>query len=268
MSAAVMKPAVVIKPVVIKLSGAAVEDAKVIADLMQAMAELHLQQPVVLVHGGGKQVDQHLQQWQLPIVKKDGLRVSPPEQMPIITAVLAGQVNKTLVAAAKQAGLNAVGLSLADGDTAVCSPHPDAALGAVGTVKPGNAVVLKSLLNAGALVIVSSIAVDASGQLRNINADDAAVAIAAAVNADHLLLLSDVAGVRLADGSYATTLSATEIQQLIQDGTISGGMIAKVRAALDAAATLLKPVTIASFFDPTKLRRLRSDARFGTTVRL
>ena len=257
-----------INPVVIKLSGAAVEDAKVIADLMQAIAELHAQQPVVLVHGGGKQIDQHLKQWQMPVIKKDGLRVSPPEQMPIIAAVLAGQVNKTLVAAAKKAGLNAVGLSLADGDTASCTPHSDAELGAVGTVKAGAGIVLKSLLNAGALVIVSSIAVDASGQLRNVNADDAAVAIAAAVNAEQLLLLSDVAGVRLADGNYAPSLSAVEIDQLIQDGTISGGMIAKVRAALDAAATLLKPVTIASFFDPTKLRRLRSDASFGTTVRL
>ncbi len=254
-------------PVVVKLSGAAVEDAKVIAALMQAVAELHGQQPVVLVHGGGKQVDQHLQQWQLPIVKKEGLRVSPPEHMPIISAVLAGQVNKALVAAAKQAGLNAVGLSLADGDIAICQPHPDVALGAVGTVKPGNATVLKDLLTTGALIIVSSIAVDASGQLRNINADDAAVCVASALNAEHLLLLSDVAGVRLANGSYAPSLNGAEIQQLIQDGTISGGMIAKVRAALDAAAALLKPVTIASFLQPGELRRLRSDAAFGTTVR-
>lgn len=257
---------IVSKPVVIKLSGAAVEDAQVIAALMQAVAELHAQQPVVLVHGGGKQVDQHLNQWQLPIVKKDGLRVSPLEQMPIISAVLAGQVNKLLVAAAKQAGMNTVGLSLADGDTAVCSPHPDAALGAVGTVKPGPATVLKTLLGTGALIIVSSIAVDAGGQLRNINADDAAVCVASAVGAEHLLLLSDVAGVRLANGSYAPSLNAAQIQQLIADGTISGGMIAKVRAALDAAAALLKPVTIASFLQPGELRRLRSNASFGTTV--
>ncbi|NQD37431.1 acetylglutamate kinase [Permianibacter sp. IMCC34836] len=258
---------VVNKPVVIKLSGAAVEDAGVIAALMQAVAELHSQQPVVLVHGGGKQVDQHLQQWQLPIVKKDGLRVSPAEQMPIISAVLAGQVNKLLVAAAKQGGLNAVGLSLADGDTAVCLPHADVELGAVGVVKPGQATVLKSLLKAGALVIVSSIAVDGEGQLRNINADDAAVCVASALDAEQLLLLSDVAGVRLANGSYAPSLNGAEIQQLIQDGTISGGMIAKVRAALDAAAALLRPVTIASFLQPGELRRLRSQASFGTTVR-
>lgn len=254
------------KTIVVKLSGGAIEDESVIADLMPALNTLAQTYALVLVHGGGKQVDAHFAHWNYPVNKKNGLRVSPVEHMPLITAVLAGQVNKQLLAASKRAGLNAVGLSLADGDSALCTPHPDTELGAVGEVKPGAGKLMASLINNGFIPIVASIAIDASGQLRNVNADDAAVCLARVVNAENVLLLSDVAGVRGADGKNYSTLNQQQIAQDIQAGVIQGGMIAKVNAALEAAAQLGKSITIASYLQPEALRRYANGQAIGTQI--
>ena len=254
------------RTVVVKLSGGAIEDESVIADLMPALHTLAQKYALVLVHGGGKQVDAHFAHWHYPVNKKNGLRVSPVEHMPLITAVLAGQVNKQLLAASKRAGLNSVGLSLADGDSALCTPHPDTELGAVGEVKPGAGKLIQSLICNGFIPIVASIAIDAAGQLRNVNADDAAVCLARVVNAENVLLLSDVAGVRGADGNNYSTLSKQQIAQDIKDGIIQGGMIAKVNAALEAAAQLGKSITIASYLQPEALRRYADGQAIGTQI--
>lgn len=254
------------KPVIVKLSGGAIEDASVISDLMPALAELAAKQPIIMVHGGGKQVDAHFAHWQFPVEKKNGLRVSPVQHMPLITAVLAGQVNKQLLAAAKLAGLNAVGVSLADGDTAICTPHPDSALGAVGVVKPGTGKLIHAMLEQGFTPIVASIAIDEQAQLRNVNADDAAVCLATLTKASDLLLLSDVAGVRDANGKTHGSMSPALIQKEIDAGVIQGGMIAKVLAAMQAAEQLGKHVTIASYLQPDALRRYANGQDIGTHI--
>ncbi|QGX38493.1 acetylglutamate kinase [Permianibacter aggregans] len=253
-------------PVVVKLSGGAIEDPIVIANLMPALQELAAKQPLILVHGGGKQVDAHFAHWQYPVEKKNGLRVSPAEHMPLITAVLAGQVNKQLLSAAKVVGMNAVGVSLADGDSAVCSPHPDASLGAVGIVDPGKGKMMQALLGAGFVPIVASIALDQQSQLRNVNADDAAVCLAALTKAQDLLLLSDVSGVRDAEGKTHASMTKAQIQQEIANGVIQGGMIAKVMAAMQAAAQLGKHVTIASYLQPDAIRRYAHGQDIGTHI--
>ena len=153
--------------------------------------------PVVLVHGGGCVVDDMLAQAGFTSEKKNGLRVTPNEQMPIISGALAGNVNKQIVATASQVGLNAVGLSLADGNMVSCTLNPNG-LGAVGIPKAQHSKLLDSLLKADFLPVVSSIGMLAAneqqaGELVNVNADDAAVVICQLLNAQ-LLLLTDVNG--------------------------------------------------------------------------
>ncbi len=256
-----MKPTVVIK-----LGGAAVEEQAITDAVIEAIAFLVHNYRVVLVHGGGKQVDAHLAQWQLPVEKRNGLRVTPLNQMPVISGVLAGMVNKQLVATARRFGLTAVGLSLADGAMVNAHPHPDTALGAVGVVEPGDGALLRSLLGGGYLPIISSIACDDHGHLLNVNADDAAVAVARSLGALQLVLLSDVSGVKNAAGQVEPLLSVEQIYQLIESGVVHGGMTAKVLAALQAAQQLGAPVVIASFHKPQDLLRLLAGEAVGTTV--
>lgn len=125
--------------------------------------------------------------------EKNGLRVTPADQIDIITGALAGTANKTLLAWAIKHQINAVGLSLADGGSAVVTPL-DPALGHVGNAQPGSPALLNTLLSAGYLPVVSSIGITAEGQLMNVNADQAATALAATLGAD-LILLSDVSGI-------------------------------------------------------------------------
>jgi acetylglutamate kinase len=205
-----------------------------------------------------------MKQLSLPVVKKNGLRVTPADQIDIITGALAGTANKTLLAWAIKHRINAVGLSLADGGS-VSVTQLDPALGHVGNAQPGSPVLLNTLLGAGYLPVISSIGITAEGELMNVNADQAATALAATLGAD-LILLSDVSGILDGKGQRIAEMTAQKAEQLIAQGIITDGMVVKVNAALDAARTLGRPVDIASWRHADQLPALFNGVSIGTRI--
>ena len=251
-------------PLVIKLGGAALSCSETLSKLFGAIAlyQAQAQRRIVIVHGGGYLVDDLMTKLQLPTVKKEGLRVTPYEQIPFITGALAGTANKMLQGQAIKNGLNAVGLCLADGG--LCQVEElDPDLGAVGKALPGNSQLLQVILNAGGLPIISSIGLTAGGQMMNINADQAAVAVASALDAE-LVLLSDVSGVLDGKGHLLASLNAQQATSLIAGKVITDGMIVKVKAALEAANNLGRPIQVATWRYPEKLHKLFAGESIGT----
>ncbi len=251
------------KPLVIKIGGAILEKESALSALLAVIKQLE-NQAVVLVHGGGCVVDEMLAQAGFTTEKKHGLRVTPKEQIAIISGALAGNVNKSIVATAASMKMLAVGLSLTDGDTISCELNQQD-LGCVGLPSPHNSKLLDTLLGAKFLPIVSSIGALADGQLVNVNADDAAVAICQLLNAE-LLLLTDVAGVRNGEGQYLESLNSTQAKEMIDSGVIAGGMTAKVNAAFLAANQLRRSIAVASWQSPEQIITLIKGGNVGTRI--
>ncbi|MGG4610098.1 acetylglutamate kinase [Providencia sp. Me31A] len=254
------------QPLVIKLGGVLLDSVEALEKLFTAIEtyrQVH-QRELVIVHGGGCLVDELMHKLQLPVVKKQGLRVTPADQIDIITGALAGTANKTLLAWAIKHQLPAVGLSLGDGKS-VTVTQLNEELGHVGNAKPGDAKLLKLLLSAGYLPIISSIGMTSEGELMNVNADQAATAIAQVLNAD-LVLLSDVSGILDGKGQKIDEMTTQKAQKLIEQGIITDGMIVKVNAALDAATTLQRSVDIASWRHAEQLQELFNGTAIGTRI--
>lgn len=251
-------------PLVIKLGGAALSCQDTLQQLFGAIAEYQQQagRAIVIVHGGGYLVDELMSKLNLETVKKNGLRVTPYDQIPVIAGALAGTANKLLQGQAVAAKLNTVGLSLADGGLCQVS-ELDPELGAVGQATPGDSSVLQAILAAGALPIISSIGLTVDGQLMNVNADQAAVAVAGALDAD-LVLLSDVSGVLDGKGHLLHSLDEKQAHALIQGQVITDGMIVKVEAALQAAQELGRSIEVASWRYPDQLKELFAGKNIGT----
>ena len=254
------------KPLVIKLGGVLLDTPSAMENLFTALANYHKNsaRPFLIVHGGGCLVDDLMQRLNLPVQKKNGLRVTPSDQIDVIVGALAGTANKTLVAQAAKFNLNPVGLCLADGNLTEAS-QLDQVLGHVATVIAKIPALLDVLLVNAFLPIISSIAVDSQGRLMNVNADQAATAIAALINAD-LVMLSDVDGVLDLNKQLIQQLDAKQIEQLINDKVITDGMIVKVNAALDAAKILNRGVDIANWKYPEKLTALFAGEIIGTRI--
>lgn len=254
------------RPLVIKLGGVLLDTPAAMENLFTALADYqkNFARPLLIVHGGGCVVDDLMQRLDLPVKKKNGLRVTPSDQIDIIVGALAGIANKTLVAQAAKFKLNPVGLCLADGNLTKAAQF-DPELGHVATVVPRNPSLLNNLLAEAFLPIISSIAVDENGLLMNVNADQAATAIAALIDAD-LVMLSDVDGVLNTDKQLLHELNTVQIEQLIADQVITDGMIVKVNAALDAARILNRGVDIANWKTPEKLTALFAGEIIGTRI--
>lgn len=214
--------------------------------LLHAIAHLQAKgQPVVLVHGGGEQVLKRLADLGIESTRINGLRMTPDAHMPIVCGVLAGELNKQLVATAAQYAVNAVGISLADGQLAQCheiSPE----LGAVGEPIAHKPDLLKALFSANIVPIVASIGKDSQGRLYNVNADHAAICIAELLDTE-LFFFADVGGVLDANKQVITEICQNSFEQLVAQKVITDGMIIKVEAALQAATKIQQPVTIASW---------------------
>jgi acetylglutamate kinase len=232
--------------VVVKISGKPVAEPERASGLWRDLAGGA--QRLVLVHGGGRQVDTLLERLGEPVSRRDGIRLTPPSQMPLIAGVLAGEVNQTLVGLLRSAGARPVGLSLASFGVAQCEVDP-AYGGRVGRVLPGGCETLAALLHAGCVPVVSSIGCDRAGGLLNINADDAAAGIALGLRAARLVLLTDVPGVLDPSGRTIASVSSESIEGLIAAGVVTGGMAAKVRAACALADRAGCEVVIASWSD-------------------
>jgi acetylglutamate kinase len=250
---------------VLKVGGALLQCEMGMARLMTAAAEMIATgQKVLLVHGGGCLVDEQLTANGKETIKLDGLRVTPEDQIPIVVGALAGTSNKILQAAAARAGIVSVGMSLGDGNT-VHAKIKDERLGLVGEVSPNDGTYLNFILNQGWLPICSSIAVSADGLMLNVNADQAATALAKLVNGS-LVLLSDVSGVLDGKGQLIASLNKTEIETLVKQGVIEKGMKVKVEAALEVAQWMGKPVQVASWRDAEQLQKLVLGQSVGTQI--
>ncbi len=221
--------------VVVKIGGASLEDLRLRERFAQDLILLSwVGIRVVVVHGGGKQISGMLDRVGLEPNFIDGQRVTDQAALEVVEMVLGGSLNKEIVRLIQHNGGKAIGITGKDGGmvTAVKRPgEPD--LGLVGNVTSVDAAVLEHLLGEY-IPVVAPLAVTSTGQTLNINADPFAAALAIALGARKFVLLSDVEGVRDATGSLITTLSSIHARELIDDGTISGGMIPKVQNALDA----------------------------------
>jgi acetylglutamate kinase len=217
---------------------------------------------VVLVHGGGEQVLKRLNELNITSIRKSGLRVTPDEHMPIITGVLAGELNKQLVGECAKYAINAVGICLADGDIANCTQHPDN-IGAVGVPKAKNARLINAIIEANMMPIVASIGKDEQGRLYNVNADHAAICIAQLLHTK-LYFFADVSGVLDNNKQLISKLSPVLSEQLIDQGVITDGMVVKVKAAQYAANQIDQNVTIGNWEDASKI--LIDNAAYGTEI--
>ncbi|WP_300033931.1 acetylglutamate kinase [uncultured Roseobacter sp.] len=187
----------------------------------------------VIVHGGGPMINAMLERLQIRSDFVNGKRVTDAATMEVVEMVLSGVVNKRIVQAINRQGGRAVGLSGKDGGMIACT-QTDPALGFVGTPDAVNPRLLRDLTDKEYIPVIAPLGAGSEGETFNINGDTAAGAVAAALKADRLLLLTDVPGVKNAEGVVVTDLSAAQIRQMTQDGVIAGGMIPKTETALNA----------------------------------
>jgi acetylglutamate kinase len=200
----------------------------------------------IVVHGGGPQIGQMLARLQIPSTFVDGLRVTDQAAIDVVEMVLTGTINKQIVTGINAAGGRAVGISGKDGNLVVAKKlermkmDPKTLqsravdLGFVGVPEKVNGEVLSTIINSDLIPVVAPIGVGVKGETYNINADTVAGAVAGAMTAARLLLLTDVEGVLDREGKLIPKLNVAEARALIADGTISGGMIPKIETAIDA----------------------------------
>ena len=197
----------------------------------------------VIVHGGGPMINAMLERLGVKSKFVNGKRVTDAATMEVVEMVLSGSVNKRIVAAINAQGGKAVGLSGKDANLITCEPA-DEALGLVGKPVDVDPSVITSFQGTDFIPVVAPIGAGRNGETYNINGDTAAGAIAAALNADRLLLLTDVAGVKDADGDVVTELTPETVRSLTDEGIISGGMIPKTETALQAIEGGVRAVVI------------------------
>ena len=256
----------------VKIGGALLETAegraRLAASILAVREDDH---EVIVVHGGGKQIAALAERLGLEEQRHEGLRITDEPTAQVARWVLCGEVNAELVHALVLGGVRAVGLNGADlGLLRAERKQAAVDLGFVGELAPSgvDSSALEPLLDRGIVPVIATLAPerDATGTqpFLNVNADEAAGPIAAALEADRLLMLSDVPGVLGEDEELISRLEASEAQALIQAGTIRGGMIPKVRAALDAVAAGVPRVQILSGESPDPLSAALNGA--GTAI--
>ncbi|MET4130355.1 acetylglutamate kinase [Roseovarius sp. MBR-6] len=230
--------------VVIKLGGHAMGSD---AAMEEFARDVVLMQQVgvnpVIVHGGGPMINEMLARLDITSEFVNGKRVTDAATMDVVEMVLSGTVNKRIVAAINGQGGRAVGLSGKDARLITCTPaHPD--LGLVGEPSEIDPKILHTLFAADMIPVIAPLGAGAQGETYNINGDTASGAIAAALKADRLLLLTDIDGVRDASGQVVTELTPEQIRQMTREGVIAGGMIPKTETALAAIDGGVRAVVI------------------------
>ena len=230
--------------VVIKLGGHAMgSDAAMASFARDVVLMRQVGMNPVVVHGGGPMINAMLERLNIQSEFKDGKRVTDAATMEVVEMVLSGVVNKRIVAAINAQGGRAVGLSGKDANLMFCEPaNPD--LGLVGKPSQMDPRVLQTLFDNEMVPVIAPLGAGKQGETYNVNGDTAAGAIAGALKADRLLLLTDVSGVKNAEGKIVTELTADQIRQMTADGVIAGGMIPKTETALDAIASGVRAAVI------------------------
>ena len=267
--------------IVIKYGGHAMVDETLKEDFarditLMKFVGLH---PVV-VHGGGPQIGSVLDKMGISSHFVDGMRVTDEPTMDVVEMVLVGKVNKEIVAQISQQGGKAVGLSGKDGGLILSrklhlvrpqtqdKPPEIIDMGMVGEVAAVKPEIIRTLESGGFIPVIAPVGVGESGETYNINADWVASKIAVALNAIKLILLTDVEGVMGQGGSLISSMKAKAVQKLLEEGTVSGGMIPKIQCALEALQRGVKRVHIIDGRKPhAVLLELLTDKGIGTEVR-
>lgn len=260
------------KTIVVKYGGAAMKSPDLQASVINDLVLLScVGLRPVLVHGGGPEINSWLSRLGIQARFIDGLRVTDAATMEIVEMVLVGKVNKHLVSLIDRAGAKAVGLCGKDARLLTARPAQNAAsLGFVGDIARVDPDILRPLLNDGYIPVIASVAADAKGQGYNVNADTAAGEIAAAVGAEKLLLLTDVAGIledRNDPGSLVKEITIKEVKKMVEEGKIAGGMIPKVNCCVRSLAQGVRTASIIDGRLPhSLLLEILTDEGAGTMI--
>lgn len=221
----------------------------------------------VIVHGGGPMINRMLDRLGIKSEFVNGKRVTDAATVEVVEMILSGLINKRVVAAINAQGGRAMGLSGKDANLMICRPS-DPALGFVGEPHRLNAEALRPLFAADIIPVIAPVGIGEKGETYNVNADTAAGAIAGALKARRLLLLTDVAGVKNAQGEVLTELTAAEIRKLTEAGVIAGGMIPKTETALAALHNGVRAAVILDGRAPNAcLLELFTDHGAGSIIR-
>lgn len=223
--------------IVVKIGGNEIDDPQFLSGLVHAVRALHDTAQLVIVHGGGKEIAQLHARLDVPFETVQGLRVTSAESLRLVEMVLSGLVNTRVVRWLVNGGVDAIGLTGVDFNLVqVDRLQIDGAdLGYVGRVTAVRAAPLRGLLDQGLVPVISPISLGEDGQTYNVNADHVAAGVAHALGASRLVMISNVPGVLIA-GRTVRALTVDQVEELIAEGHITGGMIPKVRSATDAVA--------------------------------
>ena len=227
------------KTIVIKYGGHAMTERELRASFAVDVVLLkYIGVRPVIVHGGGPQIGATLERMGKQSVFVDGLRVTDDETMAVVEMILGGTINQEIVGLVQQGGGRAIGITGRDGGLLRVERKLQGGrdLGRVGGVVGVDASVVSAIASEGFVPVIAPIGVDAEGLTYNVNADEAAGAIAAALRAEKLILLTDVEGVKDRDGKLLRRLSVAEVRRHVEEGTIVGGMIPKVECCIEALA--------------------------------
>jgi acetylglutamate kinase len=250
---------------VVKVGGALCETPQGLEKVARAC--MHIPGPYVLVHGGGVMLSRMQKALGYETVFKEGKRFTSEKDMSLVQMVLSGEANGHWVRALVQQGVKAVGLSGYDAGMVRCEPVPS--LGCVGVPSQVDVGVLQMLLSQGYTPVVSPVSLANNGMFLNVNADDVACALAIALKAQRLLLVSDVQGVRL-ENQVAEQLDVVYAETCIQKGWITGGMIPKIRAAQSVVRAGVQEVFVCSmeegFIHPQGTRIVRGDTEVSNVA--
>jgi acetylglutamate kinase len=250
----------------IKIGGSLLDDAASRHDIARQIASIvGSGVAVTVVHGGGKQMTRFLSERGIESKFVRGLRVTTDQTLDAVLKVLAGTVNTQLVAALGMAGTRAVGLTGVDAGLAV-GEQLDPELGFVGRVVSSDARLLDTLTGASYVPVVACVAGGAGGEIYNVNGDSMAVAVASNWIVDRLVFLTDVAGVLDSSKSIIPQLTIAGCRELIDSGVASGGMQAKLNAAMDAVAHGVDEVRIVKGSDADIVTRVFAGEKIGTRV--
>lgn len=260
------------KTIIVKYGGAAMKSSSLQSSVISDLVLLScVGIRIVFVHGGGPEINQWLSRLGIQPNFLNGLRVTDASTMEIVSMVLVGKVNKHLVSLINKAGATAVGLSGVDGRLLTARPSPKSAqLGFVGEIATIDSSVLRPLIENNHIPVIASVAADETGQPYNINADTAAGELAAALGAEKLILLTDVAGIlenKDDPRSLVKEIDIRGVRKMMEDGKIAGGMIPKVNCCVRSIAQGVRTASIIDGRVPhSLLLEILTDEGAGTMI--
>jgi acetylglutamate kinase len=270
------------KIVVIKMGGSMMEDDSIMQSVLDdVMLMKYVGIKVVLIHGGGKQITQLMNERNIKVEFVDGLRVTDSDAMEVVKMVLIGNINTRIVSFLNKHGKIAMGLSGNDGNFIKCSKKlykkdgMDMDLGFVGEIDEIDSDFVKNILESDYIPVIATLGTDGEGNIYNINADTCASKVASSLKALKMILLTDVDGIMLdgnssADGpGLVSKISAAKCEELIQTGQINKGMIPKVRACIDSLKSNVgRTYILNGTFEHSILIEIFTDKGIGTMITL